>query len=177
MMKYKQWVVSVISTDYDLLEERRQIIKTLQKTGFRVSAFELPDFPTEPHKHSHDVCLVAIERADIVVLIINRRYGGLYVNDQKVSITEKELKKALGQQKLLITCVDQRAWDEKEVYNKALKEYIEKNSKGKNRKSLDLKAELAFASSYCCIYVDKVQTLQLINRIRKLRTDNYSKSS
>lgn len=127
-MKYKQWVVSVISTDYDLLEERRQIIKTLQKTGFRVSAFELPDFPTEPHKHSHDVCLVAIERADIV---------------------------------------------EKEVYNKALKEYIEKNSKGKNRKSLDLKAELAFASSYCCIYVDKVQTLQLINRIRKLRTDNY----
>lgn len=124
-MEYSKWVVGVISTDYDLKEERKKIVEMLDNLGFRVSAFERPDFPVEPNRHSHDVCLDAIDRLDIVVLIVNKRYGGFYVgNDLKLSITEEEFVKAVDQRKLIVTCVAEQTWNEKEKYNNELKEYF-----------------------------------------------------
>lgn len=170
-MESKKWVVAVISTDYDLPVERKQIITMLTDTGFKVSAFELPEFPLEPHRNSHDVCLDAIDRSDIVVLIINKRYGGFYLGDKRISITEKEFQKAIGQNKLVISCIAQQAWDEKEKYNRELKKYHCKS--GKKGRKVSKKTENEFASTYCCSYVDNVETIQFINRIRKMPTDNY----
>lgn len=170
-MEYSKWVVGVISTDYDLKEERKKIIEMLDKLGFRVSAFERPDFPIEPNRHSHDVCLDAIDRLDIVVLIVNKRYGGFYVgNDLRLSITEEEFIKAVDQKKLIVTCVAEETWNEKEKYNNELKAYSKHLGKGSK---ISKKTEAAFASNYHCIHVDKPQTIQFINRIRKMKINNY----
>lgn len=170
-MEYSKWVVGVISTDYDLKEERKKIVEMLDNLGFRVSAFERPDFPVEPNRHSHDVCLDAIDRLDIVVLIVNKRYGGFYVgNDLKLSITEEEFVKAVDQRKLIVTCVAEQTWNEKEKYNNELKEYFKMLGK---RGKISNKIENTFASTYHCTYVDKPETLQFVNRIRKMKVNNY----
>lgn len=62
------WTVSVISTQYDLGPGRLALRRKLTGMGFRVMAFEAPDFPVEPHVYSHDACLVALQQSDAVVL-------------------------------------------------------------------------------------------------------------
>ena len=53
------WVIGVLSTDFDLHDYREAIINYLKQSNTIISAFESPDFPVEPDKHSHDVCLTA----------------------------------------------------------------------------------------------------------------------
>ena len=67
------WVIGVLSTDYDLHDSRDAIIRELKKENVIVSAFELPDFPGEPDKHSHDACLTALKRTQSIRKHIPKR--------------------------------------------------------------------------------------------------------
>ena len=58
------WIVAVLSTDYDLEDERKAIISFLHSHNVRVSAFEEPDSPIFENLHSHDNCLQILKRAD-----------------------------------------------------------------------------------------------------------------
>ena len=87
---YPKWKVAVISTDYDLHYLRDSIESLLEKLGFEVIAFERPDYTVYAEVHSHEACLLALQNSDIVVLLIDRRYGGLYMGKGQDSITEKE---------------------------------------------------------------------------------------
>ena len=67
--------MAVLSTHDDLAEERKKIIRLLGEKGFSVSAYEQPDFPKSPNRSSRDICLDALGRVDISLLIINKRAG------------------------------------------------------------------------------------------------------
>jgi hypothetical protein len=63
---------------------------------FKTLLSERPDFPLNPHgiakKHSYQLCLDVLAKADYVVLLIKQRYGDPVVLDKKerISITHRE---------------------------------------------------------------------------------------
>ena len=85
-----KWVIAVISTYYDLVEERKAICEFIKDHGMICSAFEEPDFPVLSDTQSHVNCIKALERVDLAVVLINKRYGGEYYLNKSLSITESE---------------------------------------------------------------------------------------
>lgn len=154
---YSQWVIGVLSTDYDLHDYRNAVIARLKQDGIIASAFELSDFPVEPYQHSHDSCLTALKRTHIVVLIIDKRYGGIYYDSAKVSITESEYLSAVDAGIPCLVFVKRRAWDERHDY------LIDFKNSGKSEKEFD--------EQYKRKYVDSVETIHFIDRIHKAYDD------
>ena len=170
-MELRPWTISVLSTAYDLKEYRRKIIANLKSDGFAVSAYEEPEFPSESDIHSHDSCLVALDRADMAILIIDKRSGGRYYNieDSKsyMSITEKECLQAIRSGIPVFTFVKKEAWDERHAYKEQFKAFVKKKNlkKQPNKKMLKaLKEE--FDQSYTCTYVDKIATIDFIEQMQ-----------
>lgn len=117
------WRIAVISTDYDLRRYRRAVIAHLRAHGFDVLAFEEPDYPKEPLEFSHKVCRDAVQYADIVVLILNKRYGGWYMNRPRtISITHEEYREAVRLKKIVIPCVTKQLWNERRRISKLAKD-------------------------------------------------------
>lgn len=139
------WMIGLLSTAYDLHDCRQSVIADLYETGFAVSAFEAPDFPVEPDRHSHDSCLSALERVDIVVLIIDKRYGGTYYGSANESITEKEYFEAIEKGIPCLCFVRRDAWNERHAYT--------------------------INSNYSCSYVEDIKTIELINHVHKVFED------
>lgn len=148
----KPWIIGVISTDYDLHEHRIAVISKLKSNGVTVSAFETPDFPVEPDIHSHENCLVALQRTDIAIIIIDKRYGGIFYNDSSVSITEKEYFAAIKNKIPCLVFVSEKTWQDRHNYKVNLKE------SGKREDEFQ----------YKCTYVDDVRVLQLIDKIQNI---------
>jgi hypothetical protein len=48
------------------------------------------DFPVKVRVHRHDVCLDAIKQSDLVIIVIEPRYGAPYYRDRSISITWAE---------------------------------------------------------------------------------------
>lgn len=150
----KPWVISLLSTDYDLHDYREGVTKELQKyDNVKVSAFELPDFPVEPNEHSHKNCLIALDRTDIALLIIDKRYGGIYYGAEDVSITEEEYFTAIEKEMPCLVFVSKRTWDERHSYHE-------------NHKASG-KSESDFDKLYKCTYVQNVNTIHFVDRIHK----------
>lgn len=149
----KPWVISVVSTDYDLNNYREAITTKLKDDHVIVSAFELPDFPAEPDIHSHDSCLVALNRTDVVIVVIDKRYGGIYYDKSDVSITEEEYLTAVKNKIPCLVFVSKKTWEERHTYNLNLR-----NSG---------KPEEEFQKDYLCTHIEDVQVIQMVNRIQK----------
>ena len=147
------WSISIISTDYDLNDIRCEVANQLCESGFKVLAFETPDFPVEPFVHSHDACLNALDEADIVVLIIDKRYGGLYVSSKDISITEQEYLDSIAKDKIVIPCVRRQAWDERNNWKKFTEQYQ--------------------GIKYNPNYVSSLETIYFIDKVHKSDTDNF----
>lgn len=145
------WVIGVLSTDYDLHEYRQAVINSIKDAGALPSAFELPDFPVETYKHSHDACLTALKRTHIAILIVDKRYGGIYYGSEKVSITEKEYLETVERKIPCLVFVNQKTWDERYAY------YTDLNASGEPEEKF----------KYVCKHVEKVETLQFVERLRK----------
>lgn len=167
-MDAKSWVISVLSTDYDLHEYRGAIIKQLQDKGVLVSAFELPDFPVEPDIHSHDSCIIALDRVDIALLIIDRRYGGIYLGepDSSHSITEEEYIANVKAKKPCFVFVSKQTWEERYSYNAQLKAWIS-NHKYTRREMNKGIPKSEFDKQYVCTHVDSTKTIDFVDRIRQ----------
>lgn len=170
-MELRPWTISVLSTAYDLKEYRRKIIADLKADGFFVSAYEEPEFPSESDIHSHDSCLVALDRADVAILIIDKRSGGRYYNledpQSYMSITEKECLQAIRSGIPIFTFVKKEAWDERHAYKEQFNAFVKKKDlkKQPNKRMLkELKKE--FDQSYTRIYVDKIATIDFIERMQ-----------
>lgn len=129
-MKKRPWMVSVLSTAYDLKEYREAVIKLLRDKNFEVSAYEEPQFPVETDMHSHDSCLVALDRVDFAIVIIDKRSGGTYYNidsgEKRNSITKKEYFKAIERGIPIYCFVNQKAYDELHAYKMGYKKFCEK---------------------------------------------------
>lgn len=114
------WIIALISTDYDLKDERKGIIEYLEEQGITVSAFEKADYPVIQDTHSHDNCLQVLKRADIAILIINKRYGGKYYLNENISITEEEYN-SLDIPKVVL--VNEDVWNERAIYRRQKKDF------------------------------------------------------
>lgn len=157
----RQWNIGIISTDYDLKKERGIIASFLEKyPEINVLAFERPDYPVDPHVHSHDACLNVVDLMDIAFVIINKRYGGFYIGDQNISITHAEIQKLYTQNKIVIPIVKQNAWDERHYFFSAYKK--------QDKELID-----DFASHYNFTYVNDVHIINLIDEIHKKTQDNF----
>ncbi len=175
----KPWIISVLSTDYDLKDYRKSIISMLKEKGFEVSAFELPEFPVEPDRHSHDSCLDALDRVDIALVIINKRCGGLYcgIEEKKqcYTITETEYLKAIEKRIPVFAFVRRETFNELNGYKKEFREYCKRNGIEKDICNVEEK-EKEFEKTYVCKYVDNVKTLKFVDIIQKSFT-KYSVSN
>ncbi|MBU7315380.1 DUF4062 domain-containing protein [Paenibacillus oleatilyticus] len=133
--------IFISSTSYDLIDLRALVVDRLQKRGHEVLYHESPTFPANLGLHSHDQCIKAIKHCDIVVCLIDRRYGGLYqgkfnfsiepfkiksdkveleitIPAEKLSITWCELIEAYNLKKHVITFARQKTLDEKQTRRK-----------------------------------------------------------
>lgn len=151
------WVIGVLSTDYDLHDYREAAITLLNECKVGVSAFELPDFPVEPEVHSHEACLIALERVDIAILIIDKRSGGIFYNESDVTITEKEFFSLVKSKKPYLVFVSDNAWNERHIYKTALSQ----SGLSKNE----------FDKTYSCSYVQKIATIDFIENIENIYKD------
>lgn len=170
-MKARPWMISVLSTGYDLKEYREAVIRKLKEQGFDVSAYEMPDFPVETTVHSHDSCLVALERADIAIVIIDRRSGGIYYNvDQgadKISITERECLEAIQKRIPIYFFVKSDAYNELHNYKTGFTAFCKGKESDSKEKTDDVeKYRKEYHEIYKCTYVDCVETLLFIDRIQ-----------
>jgi len=154
----RKWVVGVLSTDYDLREYRAAIIDLLKSRGVIPSAFELADFPVEPDIHSHDACLVALDRVDVAIVIIDKRAGGVYVNSSDVTITEQEYLNFAKAHKPHLVFVSRGTWEERHFY----KTQLEKSKKTKAN----------FDKKYACTYVKSIKVLDFVEEIQRAYPTN-----
>ena len=169
-MELRPWTVSLFSTAYDLKESRKEIIKRLSDAGMLVSAFEEPNFPVEPNLHYHDTCLVALQRADIALVIIDKRSGGQYYsqdNKTAISITRKEYREALNKGIPMFAFVSESTWNERYEYKKKYAEYCKEHEIKENKKSKE-----AFDKNYKCSYVQNVATIDFVEDIQKAYKNN-----
>lgn len=151
------WVIGVLSTDFDLHDYREAIINYLKQSNTIISAFESPDFPVEPDKHSHDVCLTALKRTHIAILIIDKRFGGIYYDSSDVSITKEEYISAIEKGIPCLVFVNKQSWEERHSYSVDLKKC------GKSPEE--------FEKEYNCKYVSDIRTIYFINDIQKIYED------
>jgi len=161
--QYPKWKVAVISTDFDLHYLRDTVESKFRKLGFEVVAFELPDYPVQPMVHSHEACLLALQTSDIVVLFIDKRYGGLYLGMGPESITEEEYLEACKSGKTTIPCVNEKAEQERFNLFGVINQLIDKD---------DLSLEEA-RRKITPKYTDSWQVLDFIEKIRKADKDNF----
>jgi len=165
-MAARPWVISVLSTDYDLHDYRDAVIRQLKLKGADPSAFELPGFPVEPDIHSHDSCLVALERADIALLIVDKRYGGIYSGNSSHSITEAEYISVVQSKKPCFVFISAQTWSEVHTYKAGFKAWKSTHSYTKNEQRKGV-PRAQFDAQYICSHVDSVQTLKFVDKIQK----------
>lgn len=133
--------IFLCSTFFDL-EDLRALVVNRFGDEHEFIHFEDSAFPSRRGLHSHDQCIAAVKQADVVVCIVDRRYGGFYRGknranfpDQQVkfkgviagekktvvvtiptkdlSISWCELLTAYREEKYVITFARKRTWDEK----------------------------------------------------------------
>lgn len=86
--------VFISSTVKDFGPVRRDLREWLTRSGILVRSSEDGDFPVEDGVTSHDACVLAVEGAHVVVVLVGGRYGGRYAGTPK-SITWREYDEAL----------------------------------------------------------------------------------
>jgi nucleoside 2-deoxyribosyltransferase len=89
--------VFISSTCYDLLDLRAELADFLESKGFIVKVSDDPyRFDVEPTKDSIQSCLRNVETADVVVCVLDRRYGPLLPPHNEPSATHAEVNHARG---------------------------------------------------------------------------------
>lgn len=88
-----EFQIFVSSTVKDLKLVRKRLAKALEHPGRIIRCSEELEFPVEPDVTSHDACLAVIRNCHAFVLLIGKRFGGEYQNQNK-SITWREWEEA-----------------------------------------------------------------------------------
>lgn len=174
---YRKWVISVISTDKDLSDIRKAVIDFLsKKKEIDVLAFELPRYPIEPNLHSHDVCLTAVKNSNISIIIIDRRYGGLYVHrgeGNNVSITESEYQTIVDDKDIVkLVFVNSKTNDETIEYSRYV-ENVRSEYPVNPDEQMEKEIEEIIDKTYVCKYVEDINVLKFVRKIHKSKINNF----
>jgi hypothetical protein len=161
-LRSRPWRVGVISTDYDLSALRKALVEDLRRKGFSVVSFREPEYPVQPFMHSHDSCIKAVEAMDIVILLLDRRYGGLYLGSGPESVTEKEFRAAYATKKVLIPCVSRKLFDDRHKCKKRVLDLCLNGAR-------DEDAKLAVAPEYA----ENWHVIEFLDRLQHMDRDQF----
>ncbi len=75
-----------------------------------------PDFHVNANLHRHDTCLEAIASADVVLIVIDKRYGAEYHKDSSISITWAEYREAERLGKEILCATRTSVWNERATW-------------------------------------------------------------
>ena len=94
----KEITIFISSTCYDLVDLRSVLVSELQKAKYRVIASDIAstNFTLLPNQNSVEVCLSNVSTSDVVLLVLDRRYGPEIPGHRGMSATHLEYEKAVG---------------------------------------------------------------------------------
>ena len=85
-----KWTVGIISTSFDLRNERNILINDLKEKGFSVVAFEDVQFPLNMEKNKNEACLEAFDNIEVGIIVIGEELGCSDTNGVSISQMEYE---------------------------------------------------------------------------------------
>jgi len=107
--------VALVGTKADLLDLREVIKNHLTQRGYSVLAFDEADYPYEPGKDPGECTVALAPHPDVLLLILDRRYGIRLSN--RLSITENEWQNARRSNvPFIVACVRRKAIEEFEQW-------------------------------------------------------------
>lgn len=170
--------IFLCSTSFDL-EDLRALAVDRFGDKHEFIHFEDAAFPSRRGLHSHDQCIEAVKQADVVICIIDRRYGGYYRGTNSAGFPEQSVKfKATieGEIKTVETKIATKdlsiSWcellsafqEQKYVITFARKRTLdEKATRRKNQGVADFKSA----------HVDDIRVFDLLDWITKQPKDNW----
>lgn len=127
------------STIYDFHDLRSALKDYLELRGCTVYASDYNDFAKDLEPHSYDACLKAIEGADIFVLFIGSRVGGLVDATTRKSITRAEYERAYELAKAgrmrIVSFVRSEVWTHRESV-KEIARHLEVDAESQRERSV-----------------------------------------
>lgn len=111
--------IFISSTFYDLKQIRVELDKFIESLGYEPIRNEEGDIPYGKDEELQKYCYKEISNIDILVSIIGSRYGSSAINDEKgkeYSISQKEVKTALDNNKQVFVFIDKNVLTEYETY-------------------------------------------------------------
>lgn len=143
--------IFVSSTCYDLSIIRSQLKSFIENMGYEAVLSEYNDIFYDPQDHTHESCVKEVTNADLVILIIGSRFGGMAIPNlhslidfkslsasslktklleykEKLSVTQHEIFKAIEHDIPVYCFVDENVWHDHRVYeqNKENEDVIKK---------------------------------------------------
>lgn len=133
--------VFVSSTCYDLSAIRSQIRSFIFSMGFEPIMSDYNDVLYDPRTHTHTSCIEEIATCDLIILIVGSRFGGKAIPEaiskidfdiiieksksvehlkkkENISVTQLEVLKAVEIEIPIFTFIDNRLWNDHELYEK-----------------------------------------------------------
>ncbi len=102
--KLNAYLISTSGFEQEFASVRKLIFQAFEELGLKPQGYELPDFGTLPNLTLTENCLRNMESADLLVIVLNGRYG--YIEPgQTVSVTHAEIDAALQSKKPYIVFV------------------------------------------------------------------------
>lgn len=168
------------STAHDLSDLRAFTIHILEKNGHEVLFHESPTFPARVGLHSHDQCIEAVADSDLVICLIDKRYGGKYsgarlptIHDQVFNILggtktgeKKEYSIKVLANHLSITWVELITAHEKAIPVVTFARQRTLDEKDTRRKN-------QFLLSFVPAYAEKNELFDLLDWITKQKINNW----
>jgi hypothetical protein len=165
--------VFICSTVHDLADARGALVHELsQYPGFTVVASEESGFPIKDsaHQHSYDLCLTQLRFADLVIALIDTRYGGAYEHDGEtpISITRKEIRLAHEYGIPVWTFVRTSTWDDRHHFKHYIAQHSPTSGGANDRTQLFALFKKEFGSR-----VDSHLVFDLIDEITRFEHGNW----
>jgi len=101
------------STCYDLSDLRASLERELVSKGHSLLMSDRHNFPVDPSKHRHDVCVEQAGNADLMLLVLDQRRGAPYHRDNTISVTQAEYRSAKRSKVPIYAFVRRAVFDER----------------------------------------------------------------
>lgn len=109
--------VFLSSTCYESRDLRSVLEDYLRKNGHQTLLSDRHNFKlSDPSKHRHDICLEVAGSADLMILIIEPRFGAEYYGDKNISITWAEFRAACCANVSVIVFIRRPIFDERKCW-------------------------------------------------------------
>ena len=174
--------VFVSSTCYDLSAIRSQIRSFIFSMGYEPIMSDYNDILYDPRIHTHTSCIEEVNTCDLIILIVGSRFGGKAIPEaiskldfdnileksksidslkkkDNISVTQLEILKAVELDIPIFTFIDNRLWNDHELYEKnkgKILKLINEENKESSPNLKDLIKLIDFPS------IDKPETAEFI---------------